>query len=603
MKVSNKYKPYMLVIWLWPLAFVYAVSAEVKISASVENTGIYIGQSFAYKIIFEGVSQPGEVDMGPLEKFNPKSGGTSSSTQIINGRTSQKVELTYYLSSNETGPILLPGVTVTYDGKKYTTEPVSINVLKPDSTDKMLLNVTLSDEKCYVGQPVIMTLEWIILADVKNASFNVPIFSSDDFYFEDITSDSSSGGLQGAHVINGIEVLLKEERKTYKDTDAAIISFQKVLIPKKAGKIELPPSSVSAAVAVGVTRRRDFWGNDQYQYQQFMVSSDGLTLEVLPLPAEEKPAEFYGLSGGYNISASATPTTVSVGDPITLTIKVGGNPFLKPVKWPDLEAIDALKNNFKIPDQRSSATIEKGYKVFTQTIRANNDKVTEIPPIPLAFFDPDSGKYKVAMTKAIKLDVAPTKMLTGDDVEGLTFSPINKQVEAIKKGLSANYEGLGVLKNQHFSLASAAFSPMYFITWFLPLLALVASFSFKVATHTNPEKAAAKRRQSAAGKAISQLKKIDYSDNQQKYELAAMAMTGFIGDRFDKVAGSLTSDDCGRIIAEKIDEAKIAEKFESILSDCQAWRYASVNTNIDPEKVKEIINLIFIIDKKAKKQS
>ena len=602
MKVSNKYKPYILTIWLLPMIFVCAASAQVQIYAAVDSAGIYVGQNFAYKIVFEGVSKTGEVDMTPLEKFDPKSGGTSSSTQIINGRTTRKVELTYYMTANEPGPVLLPAITVTYDGKKYKTEPVSINVLKPDTTDKMLLNVTLSEEKCYVGQPVIMTLEWIILTEVKNAGFNVPVFNSDDFYFEDITLNDRSAS-QNTHRINGVEVQLKEERKTYKDTNAAIISFQKVLIPKKTGEIELPPSSVSASVAVGVTRRRDFWGKAQYQYKQFMVSSDSSTLEVLPLPAEEKPKQFYGLLGRYKISASATPTKVSVGDPITLTIKIGGNPFLKPVRWPDLEAINTLKNNFKIPDQRSSSVIEKGYKVFTQTIRAYNDKVTEIPPIPLAFFDPGSGKYKIAKTAPIKLEVAPTKILTGADVEGLTFSPVNKQVEAIKKGLSANYEGPDVLKNQHFSLASAAFSPAYFITWFLPLLVLIASFSFKIATHTNPEKIAAKRRQSAAGKAVSQLKKIDYSDNQQKYESTAAAMTGFIGDRFNKVAGSLTSDDCCRIIAEKTNETEIAGKFESILSDCHAYRYASVQTNIDPAKIKEIINLITVIDKKTKKQS
>ena len=602
MKVFNKYKPYTLVIWLWPLVFACAASAKVQIYAAVDDAGVYVGQNFAYKIVFDGVSQAGDVDLGPLEKFNPQSGGTSSSTQIINGVTSRKVELTYYLTANESGQLELPALTVTYDGEKYQTEPILINVLQPETTDKMLLNVTLSDEKCYLGQPVIMTLEWIILTEVKNASFNVPVFNSNDFYFEDIASDDGSNS-QNNHQINGVDVKLKEERKTYKNTNAAIISFQKVLIPKKAGKIELAPSSVSAAVAVGVIRQRDIWGNSQYQYKQFMVSSDSLTLEVLPLPAEEKPAEFYGLLGRYNISASASPTKVSVGDPITLTIKIGGNQFLKPVKWPDLEAIDALKNNFKIPDQRSSAVIENGYKVFTQTIRANNDKVTEIPPIPLAFFDPDSGKYKTAMTEVIKLEVAPTKILTGADVEGLNFSPVNKQVEAIKQGLSANYESPDVLKNQHFTLASAAFSPVYFVTWALPLLVLITSFSFKVATHTNPEKVAAKRRQTAARKAISLLEKIDYSDSQQKYDSAATAMTGFIGDRFSKVAGSLTSDDCYQIIAEKTNENEIAEKFKTILSDCQACRYASVQTNIDPAKVKEIIHLITVIDKKTKNRS
>jgi len=591
----------MLAIWLLPLAFVCAASAQVRIYAVVDRTEIYVGQNFAYKIVFEGTRKAGEVDLTPLEKFDPQSGGMSSSTQIVNGRASRKFEQTYHLAVSEPGTIELPAVTVTYDGKKYKTEPISINVLTPETTDKMLLNVTLSEEKCYVGQPVVMTFEWIILTEVKNAGFNVPVFTSGNFYLEDLTPDGDSVS-QNTHSVNGVEVKLQEQRRNYKGTTAAIISFQKVLIPKRAGKIKLEPMSVSAAVAVGITRRRDIWGNSRYQYKQFMVSSDSLALEVLPLPAEEKPTQFYGLLGRYKISASATPTKVSVGDPITLTIKIGGNPFLTPVKWPDLEAIDALKNNFKIPDQRSSAAIERGYKVFTQTIRANNDKVTEIPPIPLAFFDPDSGKYKIAMTKGIKLEVAPTKILTGADVEGLNFSPVNKQVEAIKKGLSANYENPDILKSQHFSLALAAFSPACLMTWALPLLALIASFSFKVATHTNPEKIAAKRRQYADRKAISLLKKIDCSDDKKKYDLTAVAMTGFVGDRFNKVAGSLTSDDCYQIIVEKTNEIEVANHFKTILASCQACRYASVQTNIDPGKVTEIINLIAYIDKKSKKQ-
>ena len=63
-----------------------------------------------------------------------------------------------------------------------------------------------------------------------------------------------------------------------------------------------------------------------------MVSSQPLKLTVLPLPEEGKPSGFYGLVGQYTISASATPTKVNVGDPITLTVKVGGGKYLKPVQ-------------------------------------------------------------------------------------------------------------------------------------------------------------------------------------------------------------------------------------------------------------------------------
>jgi len=106
---------------------------------------------------------------------------------------------------------------------------------------------------------------------------------------------------------------------------------------------------------------------------------------------------------------------------------------------------------FKIPTEKASPVLEDGAKVFTQTIRANSDTVTQVPALPLAYFDPQRGTYVVARTEPIRLEVAPTKVLTNVDVQGTTASgPVNREVEAIRKGLSANYYGPEVLENQSF---------------------------------------------------------------------------------------------------------------------------------------------------------
>ena len=120
-----------------------------------------------------------------------------------------------------------------------------------------------------------------------------------------------------------------------------------------------------------------------------------------PLPETDKPAQFYGLVGQYTISASATPTKVNVGDPITLTIRIGGNPYLKPVQWPALEQVPELAANFKIPAEKASPVLEGRSKVFTQTIRANSDKVTQVPAIPFGVLRSRTGAYAVAKTEPI----------------------------------------------------------------------------------------------------------------------------------------------------------------------------------------------------------
>jgi hypothetical protein len=384
------------------------------------------------------------------------------------------------------------------------------------------------------------------------------------------------------------------------------MTFSKVLIPKKPGKMELPAASVSADVAVGPARSRDpFDGfsifGPRQQFKRFLVTAPSLSLNVLPLPKEGRPAGFYGLVGKFAITASAKPTKVGVGDPITLTVKIGGSRYLKPVQWPALEQIPQLADNFKIPSQKSSPTVEGGFKIFTQTIRANNDKVTQIPPIPLPFFDAGAGKYFVAKTKPIPLEVSPTKILTKSDLEGGAFTAVTKEVEAIKKGLAANYEGPEVLVNQTFSPLAVALSPGYAVLWSLPLASLVISLLIKLFTLTNPEKIASKRRRRACGRTVRELKKIVSVAPQQRHELLVSAMKQYIGERFDKVAGSLTADDCREVVLAATQDPQAADRYSRAIACCEAARYSSVETDVDATQVKEITELVRTVEKKSRR--
>ena len=582
------------------------VSAQVRISAQVENRDIYVGENFGYYIVIVGAEQPGLVDLKPLQEYHPQSTGNrqQSSTQIINNRvtTSQTIIMTYSLTANTEGRIQLPPVNVTIDGKNYQTNPVQVNILRPGTTEQLDLEVTLSEKQCYVGQPVIMTINFYISANIGDFQFNIPAFNGDNFYIEE--PDISNPQAKEFDLGTGMAVRVTQTRTTHNGKESILLSFSKVLIPKQSGEIEIQPTSVSADVAVGRVRPRDSFFSDffgsQNQYKRFMVSSQPLRINVLPLPEENKPAGFYGLVGRYTISASATPTKISVGDPITLTIKIGGGRYLKPVQWPALENIPELADNFKIPAEQASPTTENGYKIFTQTIRANNDKVSSIPSIPLAYFDAEKGGYAVAKTEPIKLEVSPSKILTGADLEGKEFAPVNKEVEAIKKGISANYEGLDALENQNFSPIAALIQPGYLVIWGSPLAIFILSAVVKLSTHTTPEKIARKRRRGAAGKAISRLRKIASTADGQ-HELLASITKQYIGERFDKSSGALTSNDCYEIIAEATKDTRSANRYKEIIAECEAARYASTQSSIGKTQIEEVINLIRTVEKKSGK--
>lgn len=573
--------------------------AAVRVYAKVgAETTIYPGEEFMYSIVVEGGGRPSKVDLSPLASFNPRQAGSTNSMQMVNGQTTVNYLENYAITAGKAGKMSLPPVTVTVDGRTYTTNPVEVTVSQPGTTDRMQVEFSLSEKRCYVGQPLVMTVRWIISVSWEGAGFDVPVFKSDGFYIEDASDPAAAQAAQQI-AIHSIPVAIAAERQLIKGTEAQIISFRKVLIPKHAGRIRLDPITVSTNMAAGRVRTNDFFNPIQTQYKRVSVQSDAVELEVLPLPEAGKPPQFYGLVGQYTISASAAPTNVGVGDPITLTVRIGGNPYLKPVQWPQLEQIPELADNFKIPAEKASPVVENGVKVFTQTIRAGNDRVAQIPPIPLACFDPQKGQYVVAKTDPIKVEVSPTKVLTNADVQGTGPASVNREVEAIQKGISANYYGPEVLTNQSVSPLAAIVSPGYVALWSVPLAGLIVSSVIRLAGRTSPELLARKRRRQARGTAVRQLKKIASAEGKGSHELLASAMKGYIGDRFDRIAASLTADDCYQIIGEATGDTKAATHYKELVAACEVTRYASVGADIGADHVTEAIQLIGQVEKKS----
>ena len=590
---------YILTGFAVTLAGAAEARAQTKVYAIVDSqTTIYPGQPFTYSVVVEGGPAPSHIDIEPLTPFNPTRAESGQRMSQVGRRMTITYSQNYRIVAREVGTMVLPGVNVVVDGRQYTTNPVEVTVSKPGTTDRLALEVEISDRQCYVGQPLTMTVKWIVKAQVKDASFDVPFFKSDDFYIEDV-SETPGAYAKNEVSIHGVPVVVAETREMIKGMEAAIISFTKVLIPKRPGRITLDPVTVSTSMATGRVRTNEIFNPIRTKYERFSVQSDPIELNVAALPAAGAPAEFYGLVGSYTISAQASPTEVSVGDPITLTLRVAGHPYLKPVQWPDLGTV--LGGNFKIPSEKASPVIDNGQKVFTQTIRASNDAVVEIPPIPLTYFDSEKGQYAVARTEPIKLQVAATRVLTERDVEGTNPRAVGRTVEALREGFSANYYGPEVLVDQTFSPLSAIASPSYALLWSVPLLGLFASAVFKLSTRTSPEAVARKRRRHARPLALQQLKQATAADPGRRHHLLAAALKAYLGGRFDRTAGSLTADDCHDIVLAATDDTELADRFRERISEFEAARYASLDARVDTTQIGEAAELVRLVERKAQK--
>lgn len=567
---------------------------EISVRAAVESESVYMGQSFVYQIVVDGSDEVSQPDVAPLQQLFTVEylGGRSNNSQsitIVNGRMERQVSrgyvFQYRLTPRAKGDITIPAVAVKVKGQTYNTNPIRLGVNQPVETEDFKLRMSLSRGSAYIGEPVVLTVTWYIGRDVEDFRITMPLLDSPDFDFYDpeVRTDPSK---QYYRIQAGASQVIAEKGTATLDGRAfATISFKKALVPKRAGTLSIPQSTIECAAVSGTLRGRDFFddffrdnffGMRRGAMQRFVVPSNALSLAVRDLPREGRPAGFAGHIGDYKISASATPTDVSVGDPITLKIILSGPDYLGTVDLPRLQDQTELNTYFKIPDERADGKIAGRTKVFTQTIRAKNATVKEIPPIALSYFDTKSGTYKTASTTPIPVTVRATRVVTAVDAEGIAAGPLGSPLESWKEGIAYNYEGSAVLESRTFGLLSALGSPLWLAALFGPPAAFFALFGAVTARRRREENVEGLRARGALRRLRGRLESIRKGDasGSRLCELVLGAMREYLGDRLAVPGATLTAGDVVRALGARGVPPATMESIRGIMGSCEAGAYA-----------------------------
>jgi len=156
-------------------------------------------------------------------------------------------------------------------------------------------------------------------------------------------------------------------------------------------------------------QRQDFFDAffQRTQERRVAVSTDPETITVLPLPPGA-PADFNGAVGTYTLSATAGPTNVAAGDPITVKVQLSGTGAFDAQALPEQAAWDNFKQyppTSKI--ETSDALGTTGTKTFEEVVVPQHPDIRELPPVSFSYFDSDRKMYRTLTTPAVALTVRP----------------------------------------------------------------------------------------------------------------------------------------------------------------------------------------------------
>lgn len=561
-----------------PVAHARQQPQAVTVTAQLSSPRVYVGESFVLQIEIDGASsaETPTIPVVPGLESRYKGGQdvSSHSTMIINGRRTDTSKTGYILQFDlvvsSAGTTTIPPIEVRVGGRAYKTEPLSVVAVPPQQDKDVRLRIEVDNPTPYVGEPVRLKIVLGLARDAAGATFAVP---GVDAKFDTVDEPNMLQQFQSETVFEllGAQVPATAAKADFDGVNMTSYAAERIIVPREPGRITIGPATAS----VDIIERKKMSVFDRNVTRRAVVPSNPLALDVKPLPTEGRPANFNGLIGQYRIVVRASPTEVNVGDPITLSIRIEG-PLAAHVAAPALDRQANLTDSFRLASEATPGSMDGRSKIFTRTIRALRDDVTQVPPIELPFFDVASGRYSMARSEPIEIKVRPTRVITASDAEGQPTDeapPSGLAIEERAGGIRPNYEGADLLVDQSFNLALAFASPALIAAIAAPpgMYAVIAGTMLvrrRAARHA-PET----RKRRALGEARSALGAAT-GDGSAVAIAVSGAVRRYFGAKFDQPGEGLTGRECADLARARAPQA--ADQLQSLLDRCDAALYGGL---------------------------
>lgn len=323
--------------------------------------------------------------------------GTSSSISIINGKQSVRYEYTYQAVAQQEGYINIPPARAKIGGKTYQCNQIKIKIKKPNrqnipkNDDDVFFRAELTENKIYLGQQTTLTFDIYTSKNVINAEFQKkPAYPH--LFLKNIDAGNS-----GRTISVG-------KKQYYTQTIAAFSVFA-----QKTGNHKIESSNI-----IYKYEKLDSANPFFNDIESKILATNSLDLRVSELPNFNVPPTFSGGVGDFSASCKIDKKTVTLNEPvrITLTIKGDGDPkFWGPPSWDTIRGIE-----FYDPDLINEATSFENGKEYTTRIyeyllQPVESRLYRLYP-KFSYFSPEEEKYKTWQSDPIEIQVLPGNVST-----------------------------------------------------------------------------------------------------------------------------------------------------------------------------------------------
>lgn len=458
----------------------------------------------------------------------------------------------------------------------------------PIRNTDLFIRVSANKRRVHEQEPVLLTYKVYTLVDLTQLEGKMPDLTG--FHTQEVKLPQQKSFHR--EVVNG---------RAYN----CVTWSQYVMYPQMTGKLEIPSINFKGIV-VEQNRNVDpleafFNGGSGYVEVKKNIIAPGVTIQVDALP--NKPTNFSGGVGRFNISASLSKKEVKAGEPVTLRVVVGGIGNLKLIKQPVVNfPNDFDKYDAKVTDKtRLTSNGVEGNMVYDFLAVPRHQGTYTIPAVDFVYYDVNSDSYRTIHTQAFNLNVDKGD---GSGASSDYTEQNDKDIHDIMRGDCKQHD------IDDFFFGSFG----YWISLLIPLLGFVALlivFRNRALEAADIVKTRSNRANKVATKRLKKANLLMLAGKQSDfYDEVLRALWGYVGAKLNMPVEELSRENIQEnFINHHIDQATI-DKFVSALDECEFERYApgdpagNMNKTFESAmvaimKIEDVLNAA----KKAKKHN
>jgi hypothetical protein len=385
----------VVVIFLWGL--LGCALAEPSISSSLSEAVTDIDHPVQLEIKVENarITRPPTISVNGL---SISFAGTSSRSQSLNWQVSTVTIFTYIITPAREGTYEIPPVEISTGGKAYRTAPLTLKVIhgnpsRSATSDRpYFAELVIPKESAYVGEQIPIELRFYFNQRIQYQPYpqgQYPIIEGEDFVTKKYSEPT--------------ERQLELNGRIYR-----VVIYRTALTGVKPGKLELHSATQGFLISTPFSARGSQGLADpfeSFQQQVVDVKTNGSSIQIKPLPAADRPADFSGAVGEFTLTASAQPDKVKTGDPVSMKVEIKGFGNFDRMEQPILTSTDGW--HVYQPTEGTEALDDLGLsasKTFSYPL-VPEKPVTALPIARFSYFNPNSEKYVTLNSSPVSIEV------------------------------------------------------------------------------------------------------------------------------------------------------------------------------------------------------